>query len=435
MMSTLFGQCLKILAFSSFLLTALATTAAPLPGAIFTTDSTGTGVDLNIYDSKDAVYLDGGPKHPGAAGLPDGSYYVMVTDPSGSTLLGTSVGAANPTPFVVVNGEPASLYQLAAILIKASDATPGYDDTPNPGGEYKVWVSTDPSFTNDSTKTDNFKVRSEGGGGGSGEPDTAVLQVQKFYDANANGILDPGEMMLNGWQFQIMAADNLSLVRYTPISVVVDPGMYTVLESNALEPDPLHPVWIHTTATQVSLTLAAGETQTAIFGNVAIGKGGGLTLGFWSNKNGQGLFTNNTGGNDLQLMVSLNLRNANGSNFDPGSYSGFRTWLLNATATNMAYMLSAQLSAMELNVLNLKVSGSALVYAPQLLPFAPAGLNSLGFISINDLMTDANVELGLHGLVLSGSPDRPCQEALKNVLDAANNDLIFVLATPPPFSF
>ena len=62
--------------------------APPLPGAIFTTDSTCSGVDLNIYASKDLVYLNGGPAHPGAASLPDGSYYVRVTDPSGSLLLG-----------------------------------------------------------------------------------------------------------------------------------------------------------------------------------------------------------------------------------------------------------------------------------------------------------------------------------------------------------
>src|SRR5881296_3154089 len=75
--------------------------AAPLPGAIFTTDSTCSGVDLNIYGSKGDVYLNGGPAHPGAASLPDGSYYVRVTDPSGSCVLGTSVGSGSPTPFVV----------------------------------------------------------------------------------------------------------------------------------------------------------------------------------------------------------------------------------------------------------------------------------------------------------------------------------------------
>ena len=53
---------------------ALPQDAPPLPGAIFTTDSTCTGVDLNIYATKEDVYIDGGPAHPGAAGLPDGSY-------------------------------------------------------------------------------------------------------------------------------------------------------------------------------------------------------------------------------------------------------------------------------------------------------------------------------------------------------------------------
>ena len=126
--------------------------APPLPGAIFTTDGTCTGVNVNIYSNKDEVYLDGGPAHPGAAGLPDGYYYVKVTEPDG-TLLGTSIGSGNDAPVHVTGGEFDECYQLSTILIKASDSTPGYDDTSNPGGEYKVWVSNEPSFTNNSTKT------------------------------------------------------------------------------------------------------------------------------------------------------------------------------------------------------------------------------------------------------------------------------------------
>ena len=45
--------------------------------------------------------------------------------------------------------------------------------------------------------------------------------------------------------------------------------------------------------------------------------------GFWGNKNGQALF----GADDLASMVSLNLRNANGTIFDPSSYSVFNSWL------------------------------------------------------------------------------------------------------------
>src|SRR6266404_4820074 len=130
----------------------------PLPGAVFTTDLVCSGVDLNIYGAKTDVFLNGGPKHVGAASLPDGSYYVRITDPSGATLLGTSVGSVNDKPYTVINGVSACI-QLWNVLIKGSDGTQGYDDTPNNGGEYKVWVSNEMSFVNNSTKTDNFKVR------------------------------------------------------------------------------------------------------------------------------------------------------------------------------------------------------------------------------------------------------------------------------------
>jgi len=137
--------------------------AQPLPGAIFTTDSTCSGVDLNIYASKDLVYLNGGPAHPGAQHLPDGPYYVRVTDPSGSLLLGTSIGSGNDTPFVVSGGVVQGCYQLCSILISGGNPDPncGYDDTNNPGGEYKVWVSLVSTFDNNSTKTDNFNVKAD----------------------------------------------------------------------------------------------------------------------------------------------------------------------------------------------------------------------------------------------------------------------------------
>src|SRR6185295_1137426 len=120
---------------------------AGFTGAIYTTDVGCTGVNINIFSSKDAVYLDGGPQG-GGSGLATGFYYVKVTKPDG-TLLGTSVGSGNPTPVGVghVNaGKFDQCYQLSAILIKASDSTLGYDDTTNGGGEYKVWISPDSEF-------------------------------------------------------------------------------------------------------------------------------------------------------------------------------------------------------------------------------------------------------------------------------------------------
>jgi len=148
-------------------------------------------------------------------------------------------------------------------------------------------------------------------------------------------------------------------------------------------------------------------------GTPCLGYGGGLTLGFWSNKNGQKLF----GADDLLLMVSLNLRNADGSNFDPASYAAFKTWLLAANANNMANMLSAQLAAMELNVLNGKVDGDAWIYAGP----------TLGYMTIDDLMDAANAALASDGLTLAGDPNRMTQEALKNALDKANNNYNFVI--------
>jgi hypothetical protein len=60
---------------------------------------------------------------------------------------------------------------------------------------------------------------------------------------------------------------------------------------------------------------------------------------------------------------------------------------------------------------------------------------AIGFISISDLLTAANVELGLHGLVLANDPNRAYQEALKDALDDANNNKTFVQAMPCPFTF
>ena len=387
---------------------------APNTGAIFTTNSSCSGTNVNIFNSKTDVYVDGGPAHEGAAGLPDGFYYIQVTEPGGA-LLGTSVGSATPTPVHVTNGEFEQCYQLEAVVIKASDSTPGYDDTTNGGGEYKVWVSPNSDFSNG--KTDNFKVKPE-------VPASGTLNVNKFYDANANGINDDGQL-ITGWKIRII--DDVELFRFTPVSVVVAPDNYTVSEF-----DPAETNWIHTTLNPVNVTVDAGETETVEFGNLCLGPGGGHTLGFWSNKNG--LATMNDGGSvcsELALLNGLYLRNGAGTRMNFGcDYTAFKNWLLSATATNMAYMLSAQLAAMELNVEAGFVNGNALVYAP-----GTNSANGLGFATINNLMTEANAELTLHPTALAGDSWRTYQEALKNALDKANNNQTFVQSTPCPFTF
>ena len=71
---------LVLLALAAFV--TLPAAAQASSGAIFTTLSDGTEVNLNLFPSKEAVYLDGGPG-PGApqtaAGLDDGTYVFQIT--------------------------------------------------------------------------------------------------------------------------------------------------------------------------------------------------------------------------------------------------------------------------------------------------------------------------------------------------------------------
>jgi hypothetical protein len=131
---------------------------AQLPGAIFTTNSDGSGVNLNIYPSKDAVYLNGGP--PGgapvtAAALPDGTYVFQVTDPSGKTLLSLDAGkcrqfviSGSIMTAVVVTGcehkTGTDIDEPGAITVQLMP----YADTPNNGGEYKAWATPVADYIN-----------------------------------------------------------------------------------------------------------------------------------------------------------------------------------------------------------------------------------------------------------------------------------------------
>ncbi|HEY5883100.1 MAG TPA: hypothetical protein VIT88_00350 [Pyrinomonadaceae bacterium] len=408
-------------------LLALATTSAlmapPMPGAIFTTDSTCGGTNINIFASKDAVYLNGGPANQNAAGLPDGEYFVRVTTPGGA-LLGTSIGSADETPVAVTGGEFEQCYQLSAILIKG-DATPGYDDTTNTGGEYKVWVSSVNTFDNDASKTDNFKVKCpEGSDCGTVQPPQGTINVLKFYDANANGLNDDGQPII-GWKVRIQ--DGIDYVRDTPASVVVDaPDTYTVTEFTPLESN-----WFRTTPNPVIFLLSDNGIQNVEFGNLCRGAGGGLTLGFWSNKNGGNTITTN---GLLPAVLALCLRTGDGSLLGSVNLGNFQKFLLNASATNMANMLSAQTAAMHLNVASGGVNANAIVYAP-----GTDSANSLGYAKISDLLTEANTILCTGGatklVILTGNPLRARAEAVKTALDKANNNLTFVQGTPCPFTF
>jgi len=120
--------------------------AQKLSGAIYTTTKDGTVVNQNVYAARTDVYLNGGPQNTNSSGLPDGTYYFQVTDPSGKTLLSTDdaacrqltvtggrvSGAAGPCPHTDGAFNPANgstTVQLAPFSV-----------TPNAGSEYKAWL-------------------------------------------------------------------------------------------------------------------------------------------------------------------------------------------------------------------------------------------------------------------------------------------------------
>jgi hypothetical protein len=199
-------------------LASVASASAPT-GAIFTTVKDGSEVNYNHYASKLDVYLDGGPG-PGApqsaAALDDGRYVFQVTDPSGKTLLSTD--KARSRQFDVVAGIIHNVVAQAdhsehqtGLDVDYGAATVQlfpYNDTPNHGGVYKVWVTkvedfvagcaklgvTDGlervdagfkpgnahGFIPADSKTDNFKVK-----------DVAIVEIDtRFYDAATGNILD-----------------------------------------------------------------------------------------------------------------------------------------------------------------------------------------------------------------------------------------------------
>lgn len=132
------------------------TAAAHSPsGAIFTTLADGSEVNFNHFESKPDVYLDGGPG-PGApqdaAGLDDGTYVFQVTDPSGKNLLSTD--PARCRQFTVSGGVINGVVDTDCEHVTGTDVDHGattvqlfpFLDTPNPGGVYKVWVTTVEDF-------------------------------------------------------------------------------------------------------------------------------------------------------------------------------------------------------------------------------------------------------------------------------------------------
>jgi hypothetical protein len=250
------------------------------------------------------------------------------------------------------------------------------------------------------------------------------IVVKKFYDKNANGVWNTGEPWLSGWPMTLGPANitqNTNSSGWTAFENLAPGNGYSVLEGTPNETN-----W-HQSAPRVGgvvvnpltgIHVYANYTTVVKFGNYCKKPSGGKTPGFWSNKNGEAkMFDGGTAAPELALLVGLNLVDANGNAFDPVDYNSFRTWLLDSTATNMAYKLSSHLAAMRLNVEAGFVNGNAFY-----IPFGG---------TVNQLIAAADAALGADPYTPSGDePNRSTQEALKNALDALNNNASVVPSSP-----
>ena len=429
------------------LVVASGSATAALSGAIFTTevDETGecTGVNINHYDSKLDVYLDGGPAHIGdGTQLPDGSYYVQVTDPSGANVLGSSVNnnsstqSTTQTPISVVDGHFEDCYQLWAIVSykQGPHSKQGYKDTTNNGGVYKVWISTTSTFENSTNKTDNFKVRLNK------DADPATLTVRKFYDADRDGTWDADESEITGWMVNIdypSLYDLLDGTVFTPWSEEIPApksGTYTYVVSEIM---PAGGFWVATTPTSVTVNVAAGGSYTVVFGNYAFVPADVTmhTKGFWHNQNGAPLVTED----DLAGLRALCLVDGDGNDFDPTSSSfdsgekrsdspgDLSPWLIDGGSGDDNHVrenFAQQLAAFYLNVQHYLDGGADFyLYAPGYGNTGPGGdyISGADLLSLADEALCDGYDSGLHEL-----------------LDDANNDLVTVIVvspTAPAFSY
>jgi len=414
------------------ILTSVCASADPVPGAIWTTDTEGT-VNRNIYYAKCDVYLNGGPPNKNAPGLPDGLYYYQVTDPAGTELLSTEDISLRT---VMVTGG------WFEVVVQPCP----FNDTANPGGEYKVWATRvdnyDPGnplstfgFVPALSKTDNFKVKA---GDGNGEEPIGVISGFKYYDLNLNGVLDVlVDLPIEGWLIELYEGSidpaNLVASAYTGaagdyVFSELAAGTYLVREvmplgnwlqtgppDSAADLDPNPDVVLTALDGVYTVELLTNEAITEIvnFGNVCLGYGGGKTLGFWANKNGQRIIHDN-----WSVISSSGILNCPVLQGLPGtnamapylSEAQIKSFLLSANAVDMRYMLAAQWLAMEFNILIGDVDPDSMVYTGD------------GFASIGDLVADV--------CTLGPGWDRETQEWYKDILDDANNNMNFVQPQP-----
>lgn len=142
----------------------------------------------------------------------------------------------------------------------------------------------------------------------------------------------------------------------------------------------------------------------------------GRGLGFWANKPGKAILAaNDTAWRDE--LNALNLVDDTGAAYDvpagtfEEAHASFREWILAAHATNMAYMLSAQMAALVLNLEFGPMSAHEDLHVEWMSNKVP----------LAGIINDANDSLGTDPVTVTPHAVRDDQEAWKDLFDAINN--------------
>jgi|GEM_PF-1438010 hypothetical protein len=244
--------------------------------------------------------------------------------------------------------------------------------------------------------------------------------VEKFYDLNLNGRNDDG-MPLANVEFKLDST--MTATEYTDADGKILFGNLNKGEYKITETMPAG--YLTTSANPWYIELE--QPVTLPFGNVCLGGGNAKGIGYWAGKHGAATLEE-LGKTDWVLynLRGLSLRNADGSQFDPNTYGEVQAWLQRANGKNMAYMLSAQMVAMRLNMETGFVDYFDGMYAP--------GYGNLGyyhdFVVVGFLLQKAGWALESDGYTPAGHPNRMFQESMKDVFEKGNNNMIFVQKTP-----
>ena len=423
--------------------------AAAIHGALFTTDA-AANVNVNQYPTKADVYLSGGPGPNApctAAGMDDGVYVYQITNPSGTVLL--SSDDISHREFTVSGGVIVSANDhptVASLCSSVGVQMAPFDDSPNNGGVYKAWVTRKSdyiangnTFAPGSTKTDNFQVEVP-----SVTPETADVNVYKFYDANGNGAWDPDEVPLFGWAMTLANDAGVLGVQLTqsPDGITTFTGLDAAANPYSVTEGTAGGTW-HQSASIVNgvptgsptnpvtgLQLTAGETSEVIFGNYCTCKSGDRAPTWWTTSSGSTKL--NDGGTmtpEFKLLNGLHLRNPNGGNFfldtanvpQATNFAALTSWIAGANDTNMAYLLSVHLAALRLAI------EAGYVHRTNFFP-AYGG-------TIADLWADADAALAADGNTPLGDTNRALQEALKDYLVQLEGNINVIRDKPCKYGF